>query len=69
MSQSPWRHSRETIRCCKYCKPPKRFPGCGDTCKEYKEEKAKYVADMQKYKVDRESHPALNDYDFNKYVT
>ncbi|TLN26710.1 hypothetical protein FDZ71_00425 [bacterium] len=28
------------IRCCHKCKPPKRYPGCGDHCDEYRAEKA-----------------------------
>lgn len=27
------------ITCCKDCVPPKRYPGCGAHCKEYKEQK------------------------------
>lgn len=29
------------ITCCQFCKPPKRYPGCGDYCKIYKEQKEK----------------------------
>lgn len=27
------------ITCCRDCKPPKRYPGCGANCAEYKEQK------------------------------
>ncbi len=29
------------IQCCKDCIPPKRYPGCGATCEDYKAEKAR----------------------------
>ncbi len=28
-----------SIKCCKDCVPPKRYPGCGANCPEYKEER------------------------------
>ena len=28
-----------TIKCCKDCVPPKRYPGCGSNCSEYQAEK------------------------------
>lgn len=61
---SPWR-VRNVITCCKDCKPPKRYPGCGDHCEEYKAQKAKYTADKQR---EREAlrDTAINDYSFNK---
>lgn len=31
-----------TIKCCHYCKAPKRSPGCHDRCPEYQKEKAEY---------------------------
>lgn len=66
MSPTPWRKERHTIECCKDCKPPKRYPGCGGTCKEYKEEKAKYLEDKQKEKEYLKNHPAIEEYDFNR---
>ena len=66
MSPSPWRTERRAINCCKDCKPPKRYPGCGANCKEYKDEKAQYLADKQREKEYKENHPTLSDYDFNK---
>ena len=38
-TNSPWRKERYHIKCCNGCIPPKRYPGCGGKCKEYKEEK------------------------------
>ena len=67
MSPSPWRTERKIIKCCIDCKPPKRYPGCGDKCKEYKEEKAKYTADKQKEKDYLNNHRPLSNYDFNRY--
>ncbi len=66
MSPTPWRHNRHVIECCNGCVPPKRYPGCGGTCKEYKEEKAKYLKDKQKEKEYLQNHPTLSDFDFNK---
>ena len=66
MSASPWRQERVTIQCCRYCKPPKRYPGCGADCKEYKEEKAKYKADKQREKELLGNRPIIKEFDFNK---
>lgn len=66
MSPSPWRKERRSIKCCKDCKPPKRYPGCGDHCPEYKKEKAKYLADKQKEKEYLANHPTISDYDFSR---
>lgn len=41
------------FECCHYCKPPKRTPGCHDTCSEYLEAKAMFEQkkkDHDKYK-------------------
>ena len=66
MNDSPWRHERRTIECCFGCKPPKRYPGCGAKCKEYKEQKAKLTALRQKEREDKMNHPPLTIHDFNK---
>ena len=34
------------FECCHKCVPPKRYPGCGDHCKEYKDTKAR-IAEMK----------------------
>ena len=36
--------SPSTIRCCRYCVPPKRHTACWDHCPEYLKEKAAYEA-------------------------
>ena len=64
MKKSPWKAERYRINCCKDCIAPKRYPGCGEHCKEYKEEKAKYLADKQREKEEIEKHPLLTYYDF-----
>lgn len=66
MSPTPWRENRFYIKCCKDCKPPKRYPGCGGKCKEYKEEKAKYLAEKKKEKEYLDSHPTITNYDFDR---
>lgn len=67
MSPSPWRNERRIIECCKDCKPPKRYPGCGSHCKEYKEEKAQYLANVKREREYLESHPTISNYDFNRH--
>lgn len=61
----PWRSHRE-IKCCFGCVPPKRYPGCGDRCPEYKAEKAKIAEEKQREKEYKDNHPVLKAYDFNK---
>lgn len=41
-----------SIKCCKGCTPPKRYPGCHSHCPEYIAEKA--LHDKQKADVDRQ---------------
>jgi hypothetical protein len=55
------------ISCCKDCKPPKRYPGCGEHCPEYKKEKAEHIADEKRKKeYIKKSNPVLRTYDFEK---
>lgn len=37
------------IKCCYGCVAPKRYPGCGATCPEYKAEKAEDAAKKEAY--------------------
>lgn len=37
------------IKCCRGCVAPKRYPGCHDHCKEYKDERAQLDADKAEY--------------------
>ena len=66
MEPNPWKHTRNAIKCCIDCKPPKRFPGCGGTCEEYKKEKAEYLENKEKYRIERENNPPLTSFDFDK---
>lgn len=54
---------RHFIVCCKDCKPPERYPGCGDHCQKYKEEKAK----LEELKAAERSHakPPITQFDFD----
>lgn len=36
------------ITCCHHCKPPKRYAGCGDHCKEYQQQKKQRETDKAK---------------------
>lgn len=60
-----WRNERKVIKCCFGCVPPKRYPGCGDRCEEYKKEKAEYKKQMEEYK--KNMPEILSGYDFNKF--
>ena len=44
---------------CKWCKPPKRHPGCHSTCSEYLSEKEEYDSRMAEQ---RKKHKAEMDY-------
>lgn len=39
------------IKCCEKCVPPKREPGCHDSCEQYLEEKAEH--ERRKEEIDR----------------
>ena len=66
MKPHPWRIERHTIECCFDCKPPKRYPGCGSHCKEYKEEKAKLLADKEREKKEK-ARRVISYKDFSKF--
>ena len=38
------------ITCCRYCVPPKRYPGCSDHCPEYAEQRAKHDKEIAEYR-------------------
>ena len=42
-----------SIKCCFGCVAPKRYPGCGATCKEYLEEKAEDARQKEAYRKER----------------
>lgn len=67
MSPTPWREERRAITCCFKCKPPKRYPGCGDHCKEYQEEKVQHALEKQRQREYKEKNPVIKQSDFNKY--
>lgn len=39
------------IQCCRYCVPPKRYPGCHAICPEYRSEKA--LHDAKKAEIEK----------------
>lgn len=43
------------IKCCQHCVPPKRYPGCHDSCPDYAAQKAEHerlkAADAEKRKT------------------
>lgn len=42
-----------SIKCCYGCVAQKRYPGCGATCPEYLEEKAKDAREKEAYRKER----------------
>ena len=53
-----------TIKCCKDCVPPARYPGCHDKCNKYLEEKAEY--EKQKEYAKAHKIVMLTKDDFNE---
>lgn len=54
------------IRCCYGCEPPKRHPGCHDTCEAYQKQKAEWDAIRDRYKAEREREYEFTAYDVKK---
>ena len=52
-----------SIKCCKGCVPPKRYPGCGAKCEEYIKEKEQLKENKKKAKANET--PTMTEYDFN----
>ena len=53
-----------TIKCCKDCVPPTRYPGCHDKCEKYIKEKAEY--ERQKEYAKAHKTVVLTNYDFDE---
>ena len=55
-----------SIKCCKDCVPPTRYPGCHDKCNKYLKEKAEH----EKRKEYAKTHKTviLTNYDFDKII-
>ena len=66
-NNSPWGKERTVIQCCRNCVPTKRYPGCGDHCKDYKDEKAQYRADKQREREYLLNHPVITEWDTDRY--
>ena len=54
------------ITCCKDCIPPKRYPGCGANCEEYKKQKAELEEEKKKLRESLKSVPKINNYQFER---
>lgn len=61
----PWKNERHSIKCCRECKPPKRYPGCGAKCEEYIQEKAQLEMDRKRMREEKEKTPRVTSYDFD----
>lgn len=57
-----WSKSNK-IKCCKDCKPPKRYPGCSDHCEDYKKEKAENELFKEKMRAERPRVMGKHDFD------
>lgn len=53
-----------SIKCCKDCVPPQRYPGCHEHCQKYLEEKRLY--EIQKQKERAAKSLRLTNYDFDE---
>lgn len=53
-----------SIKCCKDCVPPQRYPGCHGHCQKYLEEKAEY--EKQKEYAKANKPVMLTNYDFDE---
>ena len=62
----PWKNERHPIKCCKGCVAPKRHPGCHDTCKEYKEQKAKHEESMKNEREYLANLRPITNFDFDR---
>lgn len=53
-----------SIKCCKDCVPPTRYPGCHAKCSKYLEEKAKLEEEKKLAKANKTV--MLTNYDFDE---
>ena len=56
------------ISCCYGCEPPKRRPGCHDTCEVYQKQKAEWDALRERYNAERSRIADYTAYDVEKNV-
>ena len=52
------------ITCCRYCVPPKRYPGCGDHCPEYAEQKAQHNAQIEAHRKEKKIQDGIDSQKF-----
>ena len=57
-----------SIKCCKNCVPPQRYPGCHAKCIKYLEEKAKWEKEKNLIKANKAVMLATYDYEEIRYV-
>ena len=50
---------------CRYCKPPKRQPACGGTCKEFKEWREERWQEEKAKKDAKSAEAMINEYVLN----
>ena len=53
-----------SIKCCKDCVPPIRYPGCHAKCEQYKAEKAEWEEEKKLAKANKTV--MLTNYDFDE---
>lgn len=51
-----------TIKCCRDCVPPTRYPGCHDKCEKYKANKIKL--EKEKQRIRKEQNCVIYPSDF-----
>ena len=53
------------IKCCMPCKPPERYPGCHDHCKQFSEEKAQNEKDTAAQRKQKEIQAGITSQKFD----
>lgn len=54
------------IKCCRYCTPPERHPGCHSDCEDYIREKNKHDSDRREVSLRKKAEHDLNNYEVNE---
>lgn len=54
-------------RCCRYCTPPERHPGCHATCEEYLREKKKYDYDKREMSDKKKIAYDMDSYEIGRF--
>lgn len=56
------------IKCCQYCTPPERRPGCHSTCEDYLHERKKHERDKRNEDFQRRAKRDCDDYEIKNVM-